>query len=98
MLSEYIDLTYQKNLDESLDLGTDSPDAPITHHIRGDVIIQSVNGVSRIDFYKVILLVEGQPLVFIVDIGSPVTIIPPIINAKEIQETAKCFVDVKQNQ
>ena len=79
-----------------MDLGTDSPDAPITHQIRGDVIIQSVNGINRIYFYKAILLVEIQPLEFIVVIGSPVTIIPPIFIAKEIQETAKRFVDVKQ--
>ena len=38
-ISEYIDLTYQKNLlDELTDLRTDSLDAPATHPIKGDVI------------------------------------------------------------
>ena len=37
-ISEYIDLTYQINLDELMDLGTDSLDAQIIHHIKGDVI------------------------------------------------------------
>ena len=59
--------------------------------------IQSVNGISRVDFYKAILLVQGQPIEFIIDTGSPVTIIPPIINALEIRKTTKCFVDVNKN-
>ena len=37
-ISEYIDLTYQKISDELMDLGTDSLDAQITHHIKGNVI------------------------------------------------------------
>ena len=45
--------------------------------------IQSVNGVNRVNFYKTILLVHGQPIEFIIDIGSPVTIIPPIITPKK---------------
>ena len=60
--------------------------------------IQSVNGINRVDFYKTILLVHGQPIEFIIDTGSPVTIIPPIINPKEIKATSKCFVDVNKNR
>ena len=37
-MSEYIDLTYQKNLEELMKQGTDFLDAKISHHIRGDVI------------------------------------------------------------
>ena len=59
--------------------------------------IHSVNGINRVDFHKAILLVEGQPIEFIIDTGSPVTIIPPIINPKEIKATSKCFVDVKKS-
>ena len=59
--------------------------------------IHSVNGISRVDFYKAILLVQGQRPEFIIDTGSPVTIIPPIINALEIRKTTKCFVDVNKN-
>ena len=59
--------------------------------------IQSVNGINRVDFYKTILLVHGQPIEFVIDTGSPVTIIPPIINPKEIKATSKCFVDVNKN-
>ena len=59
--------------------------------------IQSVNGVNRVDFYKTILLVHGQPIEFIIDTGSPVTIIPPIITPKEMKETTKTFVDVNKN-
>ena len=51
--------------------------------------IQSVNGINRIDFYKAILLVQGQPIEFIIDTGSPVTIIPPIINTAELNKTTK---------
>ena len=59
--------------------------------------IQSVNSISRVDFYKAILLVQGQPIEFIIGTGSHVTIIPPKINALEIRKTAKCFVDVNKN-
>ena len=59
--------------------------------------IQSVNGINRIDFYKAILLVQGQPIEFIIDTGSPVTIIPPIINTAELHKTTKSFVDVNKN-
>ena len=59
--------------------------------------IQSVNGINRIDFYKAILLVQGQPIEFINDTGSPVTIIPPIVNTAEIHKTTKRFVDVNKN-
>ena len=51
--------------------------------------IQSTNGVNRIDFYKATLLVEGQPIEFIIDTGSPITIIPPIINLKKLTKTKK---------
>ena len=37
-ISENIDLTYQKNLEELIELGTNSLDAQITHHNKGDVI------------------------------------------------------------
>ena len=59
--------------------------------------IQSVNGINRIDFYKAILLVQGQPIEFIVDTDSPVTIIPPIISPIEIHKSTKSFVDVNKN-
>ena len=59
--------------------------------------IQSVNGINKIDFYKAILLVQGQPIDFIIDTGSPVTIIPPINNPSEIHKTTQCFVDVNKN-
>ena len=59
--------------------------------------VQSVNGINRVDFYKAILLVQGQPIKIIFDTGSPVTIIPPIISPIEIHKTTKCFVDVNKN-
>ena len=59
--------------------------------------IQSANGVNRIDFYKAILLVEGQPIEFIVDTGSPITVIPPIINPKKLRKTTRCFEDINKN-
>ena len=65
--------------------------------------IQSTNGVNRIDFYKAILLVEGQPIEFIIDTITPITIIPPIINPKKLIIHPKsdcqkrCFVDVNKN-
>ena len=37
-ITEYIDLTYQKNLKELMGQGTDSVDAQISHHIKGYVI------------------------------------------------------------
>ena len=37
-ISEYIDLTYQKKLEELLEIGTDSIDPHTTYHIKGDVI------------------------------------------------------------
>ena len=40
---------------------------------------------------------DGQPIEFIIDTGSPVTIIPPIITPKQIKATSKCFVDVNKN-
>ena len=61
------------------------------------VHIQSVNGINRVDFYKAILLVHGQPIDFIIDTGSSVTIIPPIINPIEIKKTTKTSVDVNKN-
>ena len=59
--------------------------------------IQSVSGANRVDFYKAILLVQGQPIEFIIDTGSPVTIIPPIITPTEMKKTTKTFVDVNKN-
>ena len=59
--------------------------------------IQSVNGINRIEFYKAILLVQGQSIEFFIDTGSPVTIIPPIINTAEIHKTTKSVVDVNKN-
>ena len=59
--------------------------------------IQSVNGNNRVDFYKAILLVQGQPIEFIIDTGSPVTIIPTITNPIETKKTTKAFVDVNKN-
>ena len=58
--------------------------------------IQSVNGVNSTDFYKAILLVERQLIEFIIDTGSPLTIMPPKNNPKELQKTTKCFVDVNR--
>ena len=60
-------------------------------------LIQSVNGINRVDFYKTILLVHGHPIEFIIDTGSPVTIIPPIINRIEMKKTTKTFVEVNKN-
>ena len=37
-ISEYMDITYQKNLEELMEQGADSLDAQKTHHIKGDVI------------------------------------------------------------
>ena len=62
-----------------------------------DHIRWSVNGVNRVDFYKTILLVNGQPIEFIIESGSPVTIIPPIITPEEIKKTTETFVDVNKN-
>ena len=59
--------------------------------------IQSVNGINWIDFYKAILLVQGKPIEIIIDTGSPVTIIPPIIKTAEIHKTTKSFVDLNKN-
>ena len=59
--------------------------------------IQSINGVNCVDFYKAILLVEGQPIEFIIDTGSPVTIIQPIDNLKNMEATPRCYVDVNKN-
>ena len=73
------------------DTGSNTESWPEIDHI------QSVNGINRVDFYKTILLVDGQPIEFIIDTGSPVTIIPPIITPKQIKATSKCFVDVNKN-
>ena len=59
--------------------------------------IQSANSVNRVDFFKAILLIEGQPIEFVTDTGSTIRNIPPIINPNDIQETTKCFVDVNKN-
>ena len=61
--------------------------------------IQSVIGIiNRVDFYKAILFVQRQPLEFIIDTGSPVTIIPLIINPIQVKKTTKKFVDVNKTQ
>ena len=36
-ISEYIDLTFQKNLEDLIEQGTDSMDPQTTYHIKGDV-------------------------------------------------------------
>ena len=59
--------------------------------------IQSVNGINRVDFYKTILLVQGQPIEFIIDTGSPATNIPSNINVTKIKKTTNNFVDVNKN-
>ena len=59
--------------------------------------IQPINGTNRVDFYKAILLVEGQPIEFIIDTGSPVTIIPSKINPKNMKATPKGYEDVNKN-
>ena len=53
--------------------------------------IQSVSGINRIDFYKAMLLVQGQPIEFIIDSSSLVTIIPPITNTAEIHKPRKAL-------
>ena len=58
--------------------------------------IRSTDGVNRIDFYNAILLVEGQPIEYIIDTGSPITIIPPRINPKKLTKTARCLVEVNK--
>ena len=80
-----------KTVNRIHDTGSNKESWPEIDHI------QSVNGINRVDFYKAILLVEVQPIEFIIDTGSPVTIIPPIINPEEIKATSKCFVDVNKN-
>ena len=37
-ISEYIHLTYNRNLDEIMDQGTDQMDPHTVYHIKGDVI------------------------------------------------------------
>ena len=73
------------------DAGSNTESWPEIDHI------QSVNSINRVDFYKEILLEEVQPIEFIIDTGSPETIIPPIINRKDIKTTSKCSVDVNKN-
>ena len=76
---------------EATSSGTNTEPWPEIDHI------QSVSGVNRVDFYKAILFVQGQPKEFIIDTGSPVTIIPPKITSTEIKKTTKTFVDVNKN-
>ena len=57
---------------------------------------ESVNAINRVDFYKAILLVQGQPIECIIDTGSPVSIIPPVIIPTEIKKASKSFVDVNK--
>ena len=42
-------------------------------------------------------MVDRQPIEFVIDTGSPVTIIPPIINPTHIKETTNPFVNVNTN-
>ena len=72
---------------------SDSNTEPLTEYDH----IQSVNGVNQFGFYKTILLVHCQPIEFNIDAGSPVTIIPPIINPIETKKTTKTSVDVNKN-
>ena len=77
------------------DKGTDSNTEPwpeVDH-------IPPINGVKRIEqyFYKAILLMEKQPKELIIDTGSPITIIPPIISPKKLMKPTKCFVDINKN-
>ena len=44
---------------------------------------------------KATLLVEGQSTEFIFDTGFAVTKMPQVINPSDLNETVKCFVDVK---
>ena len=76
---------------EAVSSNSDTEPCPEIYHI------QSVNGINRVDFYKTILLVHGQSIEFIIDTGSSVTIIPPIINPIETKKTTKTFVDVNKN-
>ena len=73
------------------DTGSNTESWPERDHI------QSINALNGVVFNKTILLVEGQPIEFIIDTCSPVIIFPPIINPKEIKATSKCFVDVNKN-
>ena len=59
--------------------------------------IQSLNGINQIDFYKAILLVQGQPIESIIDTGSPVMIISPKNIPLELRKTTKSYVDVNKN-
>ena len=72
-----------KRISEAPSSGSNTESWPEIDHI------QSVNGINRVDFYKAILLVQGQPIEFIIYTGSPVTIIPPIIKPTEIKKTTK---------
>ena len=47
-------------------------------------------------FFKAILFVQGHPKEFIIDTGSPVTIIPPMINPTEIKKKNKKLRGRKQ--
>ena len=73
------------------DIGSNTEPWPEIDHI------QSINGIIRIDLYKTILLVERQRIEYIIDTGSPVTIIPPIMNPKNMKAFPKCNVDVNKN-
>ena len=41
-------------------------------------------------------MIQGQPIEFIIDTGSPVTIKPPIISQVEVHKTTKNFADVNK--
>ena len=47
--------------------------------------------------FTALILVEGQPIEFIIDTGSPVSIITTIIKPKNMKTTPKSYVDVKKN-
>ena len=69
-------------IQEEQETGSNTNPLPEVDHI------QSANSANRIDIYKAVLLVDGQPIGFVIDIGSPVTSIPPIINPKKTQNAS----------
>ena len=40
---------------------------------------------------------DKQPIEFIIDTGSHITIIPPIINPKKLTKTTRSFIDVNKS-
>ena len=52
---------------------------------------------NQTNFYKTTLLVDGQPIEFVVDTGSPITLIPPIIGLNNLTPINEQYVDVNKN-